>query len=72
MIGIVLAVALTVGLAVATILLAVFSGIDPRNDFWGSGLSAIGVLAVPVFGWPAGMIWIWSEFWHNPEPRRRK
>lgn len=71
-IGIVLTVGLTVGLAVATVVLAIFSGIDPRNDFWGGGLRAIGVLVVPVFAWPAGMFWIWSEFWDNPKPRRRK
>lgn len=61
LIGIVLTVALTIGLAVATVVLAVFSGIDPRNNFWGGGLSTIGVLLVPAFGWPAGMFWIWSE-----------
>lgn len=71
-IGILLAIVLTVGLAVATVVLAIFSGIDPRNHFWGNALSNLGVLVVPVFGWPAGMLWIWSEFWDNPAPKKRR
>lgn len=37
------------------------SGIDPRNDFWGDALASVGVLVIPVFGWPAGLYKIWFD-----------
>lgn len=70
--GIFLAVLLTVGLAILTVGMYYLSGLDPRNDFWGSALANIGVLVIPIFGWPAGMVWIYDEYWWNPKSKKRK
>lgn len=49
----------TIFIAGVTIGMFHVAGLDPRNDFWGATLSNIGVLAIFVFGWPAGIYQIW-------------